>query len=76
MAVSPAFRGTGAGKLLADEALARAQQQACRLRVRCDTRREAANRFYEAAVFALVKRQDVHEVPLPARGNAEKTAGA
>jgi len=49
MAVSPAVRRAGAGGLLVHEALVWAQQQACRLRVRCDTRREAASRFYEAA---------------------------
>ncbi len=56
------FRNKGIGKVLIAEARNWAVAKKIKLRVRCDSRREDAHRFYTSTGFKKLKNQDVFEL--------------
>ena len=57
-----AFRRRGVGRLMVNACKAWAHEHgSSRLRVRCSTRREGANRFYQMIGFGHLKQQTVYE---------------
>lgn len=61
LAVSPNHRQQGAGKKLVGEAKKWAQENQLTLRVRCNSEREDAHKFYEAIGFLKIKEQYIFE---------------
>ncbi len=63
LVVDQSCRRSGIGKRLVAEAIQWATLNKLTLRVRCNAKREEANRFYESLGFANEKAQQVHELP-------------
>ncbi|MCW8908568.1 MAG: GNAT family N-acetyltransferase [Sedimenticola sp.] len=65
LVVDSAYRSRGVGRqLIARAHLWAAQRQATQLRVRCQSDRQQAHRFYRANGFCEIKQQQVFSLPL------------
>ncbi len=63
LVVDQSYRRSGVGKRLVAEAIQWAKINKLTLRVRCNLKREQANKFYESLGFNNEKAQQVHELP-------------
>ncbi len=61
LAVDESYRRSGIGKRLVEAAMQWAGQQELSLRVRCNSERQEANRFYRSLGFDVQKTQIVYE---------------
>ena len=63
LVVHDRYRRHGAGRLLVQASINWAASQGLQVRVRSDTRRQTAHRFYQALGFTPLKQQQVYEYP-------------